>query len=120
MKKITMLCLIIMVMTSSSVFAAAWTADVGETLYASASSTAPSDATTATSIGKLSNNVVAGGFCDDTDGAGYAISTRHTQGSQSYGSAHDSTSIWMVKSASLAAMTETGTGNFADNSWTEL
>jgi hypothetical protein len=119
MKKITLLCLLIMFVMTSSAFAAAWVTTEGQTLYASASSTAPTDAAAATSIGKLSSNVIAGGFCDATDGAGYSISTRHTQGSQSYGSAHDSTSIWMVKSDSLAAMSETGTGDFF-GSWTEL
>ncbi|MBE0577371.1 MAG: hypothetical protein IH613_15935 [Desulfuromonadales bacterium] len=117
MKKITVLFVLITFAIVSSAFAGAWTAGEGTTMYGISGTTAPT-ASTGTAIGKLSNNVQAKGFTVSTTD-GYAISTRHDSGSQSYGTAHDSTSIWMVKSDSLAAMTKTGTGDFV-STWTEL
>lgn len=67
-------------------------------------------------IGKLSTKVALGW---NSVSGGYAINTQHEQGTKSYGSSYNSTSIYMLdvttKGTAVAAPTSTGSDAF--NSW---
>jgi len=121
MKKICVMCVLLMFASAGMAFAASATTAGGQAVYGAPDASDTVDAT-ATSIGKLSNNVNAGWALDTTDpvGQGYAIDTFHSSGSQAYGTAHDSTSIYMLKSTSLPTLTNTGTADFVTQSWTAL
>jgi len=71
---------------------------------------------TGATIGKLSTKV---GLGWETAAGGYAIYTQHEQGTKAYGSAHNSTSIFMkdvTKGTAETAPSTTGSDNF-DSSW---
>jgi len=69
-------------------------------------------------IGKLSKGVIAG---VDFDNLGYAMNTKHTQGTQAFGTADDSTAIYRTTLGTGVLANSPGTNdNTAFAAWTEM
>lgn len=122
MKKIIALSALFLMVFSSTSFAAALasgsvTTSDGLTVWGGLDSTVAASAT-AVLIGKTSNGVYFGANYTNTQ---YAIATKHTQGTKSFGTAHDSTAIFTteVGTGALSAAPSAST-NAAFASWTEM
>jgi hypothetical protein len=97
MKK-SLLLSVMFVFMASSAFAEASVSivegfgDAGKTLRG-----APTGADTGSPlIGKLSTGVGLGMLVDDVEGSGYALVTQHKSGTKAYGSAYDSTALFVT------------------------
>lgn len=124
MKKIILFAAISLFSASSAFAAGSLTLSVtstGKSIYGVKTGTA-----TATSplIGKTSTGVGVGLKLDTTAGTGYAVETQHKNGSKAYGSAFDSTSIYVkdvtVGTADTTTLT-TGVDSFVGQTgWTSM
>jgi preprotein translocase subunit SecF len=126
MKKIIILTAVSLFVASSA-FAAGTAAlalsvdTTGLTLYGAKTGTA---STASPQIGKTSTGVGIGMKVDNNAGAGYSVETQHKNGTKAYGSAYDSTSIYVkdiVKGTADATSLTTGGDSFAGvTGWTTL
>lgn len=117
MKKMLILAAIMFLSLSGLAFAdstAPASADAGERIYGVDTGTADGDDTL---IGKLSTGVYAGWA---TGADGYAIITMHENGSQTYGTAHDSTSLYRISGLQTAVPDASDSSAFDDDGWNEL
>jgi len=125
MNKIIALTFLLLLVVCGSSFAAALasgavTPSEGLQIYGGTTGTAA--ATDDNMIGKLSKGVMASFNFDAINGLGYAVLTKHSSGTQMFGTADDSTAIFRqtVGDGALTA-TPSAAGNtaFATN-WTEM
>lgn len=119
-KKVLLLSLLMALTFSGVSLAAVTSTDSTDAVEGSEGLTIYGDASSATAsttmIGKLSTGVRAGWT---TGEQGYAIITLHKSGSQTYGSAHDSTSIYRASGLVDDAPTASDSSSF-DTGWTAL
>jgi hypothetical protein len=116
MKKVMIVTAILLLACSGLAFAdstAPALANKGLTIYGVDTGTATTDDTL---IGKLSSGVYAGW---NTASGGYAILTTHERGSQSYGTAYDSTGIYRKSGQVTTAPGTTGSDAFGSG-WSQL
>ena len=96
------------------------TAGDGQQLYGGvdAAAAAASDGL----IGKLSKGVMASVNYDTTTGLGYAVLTKHSSGTQIFGTADDSTAIYRqtVGDGALTAVPSAADNTSFATSWTEM
>jgi hypothetical protein len=123
MKKIIML-IAISLFTATSVFAAGATltlslSTTGKSVYGAKTGTASA---TTPLIGKTSTGVGVGMAVDATAGAGYSLQTQHKNGTKTFGSSFDSTSIFSkdvtAGTADTTSLT-TGASQFT-GTWTTM
>lgn len=112
MKKMFLLTIVAMFALAGSAFAAGdGTSSAGQTINGGTAVNSEN-----TLIGNLSTGVSLGW---NTTATNYAISTQHTNGSQQYGTADNSTSLYRTTAADTFVK-PTKTDSSAFSSWTEL
>lgn len=117
MKKIIILTALSLFVASSAFAATGLTLDLtktGLTVYG-AKASATKNAAGTIAIGKTSTGVAVG---LNTAASGYAVQTQHKNGTKAYGSAFDSTSIW-VKDVTAGTADTTGYGTTGSDAFGE-
>ncbi len=122
MKKIIAITALFLFAACGSAFAAALSSGgitgEGESIYGGPDATAAADATESVLIGKLSKGVSAGVNFDNLN---YAVNTKHTSGTQAFGTADDSTAIYRTNlGTGVLAAAPTANSNAAFTTWTEM
>ena len=116
MKKIVISIFVFLFIASSSFAAGSLTigtfADAGKVLHGAASGTADEDSP---SIGKLSSGVA---LSMTTNANGYALATQHKNGSKTFATSYDSTSIYSEDVTTIGTkyleVTKTDSSEFSD------
>ncbi|TWJ19383.1 hypothetical protein [Geobacter argillaceus] len=121
MKRIISLVALMLIVTSGSAFAAAFTSGstntngTGQSIYGGVDATTAAG-TTAPMLGRLSKGVQFGAAFSNTT---YAHTTKHSGGTKMYGTAQNSTAIYSQDATAIAAPSTSDANAFATG-WTAM
>ena len=122
MKKIIAITALLLFVACGSAFAAAMAtggiSNEGDSIYGGPDVASAADADESILIGKMSKGVSAGA---NYDVLSYAMNTKHTSGTQAFGTADDSTAIYRTNiGTGVLAAAPTSNSNTAFATWTEM